>query len=69
VYSSAEYLTLYAISPTETKTEGIVARAPYRCAVGLMIKTDEVSEQLPCPRSGTKMDENGVGLAHVAYGR
>jgi hypothetical protein len=28
-----------------------------------MIKTDEVSEQLSCPRSGTKMDENGVGPA------
>jgi hypothetical protein len=27
------------------------------------------SEQLPCPCSGTKMDENGAGLASVAYGR
>jgi hypothetical protein len=26
-------------------------------------------EQLPCPCSGTKMDENGAGLASVAYGR
>src|SRR5687768_3889562 len=24
------------------------------------------SEQLPCPREGTKMDENGVRLARVA---
>jgi hypothetical protein len=46
-----------------------VTRMPYRCAVGLMIKTDEVSEQLPCSRSGTKMDENGAGLASIAYGR
>jgi hypothetical protein len=34
-----------------------------------MMKTDEVSEQLPCSRSGTKMDENGAGLASIAYGR
>jgi hypothetical protein len=27
-------------------TVSILARAPYRCAVGLMIKTDEVSEQV-----------------------
>jgi hypothetical protein len=29
-----------------TGIKDIVARTPYRCAVGLMIKTDEVSEQL-----------------------
>jgi hypothetical protein len=34
-----------------------------------MIKTDEVSEQLSCPREGTKMDENGMGLASIEYGR
>src|SRR5687768_1038966 len=33
-----------------------------------MIKTDEVSEQLSCPREGTKIDENGAGLARIAYG-
>jgi hypothetical protein len=32
--------------PKVPKTEVILARTPYRCAVGLMIKTDEVSEQL-----------------------
>jgi hypothetical protein len=52
-----------------TNTQEIVTRTPYRCAVGLMIKTDEVSEQLSCPRSGTKRDENGVGLASIEYGR
>jgi hypothetical protein len=34
-----------------------------------MIEIDQVSEQLPCPRSGTKMDENGAGLVSVDYGR
>jgi hypothetical protein len=28
------------------QTPEIMARKPYRCAVGLMIKTDEVSEQV-----------------------
>jgi hypothetical protein len=28
-----------------------------------------LTEQLPCPRWGTKMDENGVGLASIEYGR
>jgi hypothetical protein len=51
------------------QTQEIVTRTPYRCAVGLMIKTDEVSEQLLCPRSGTKMDEHGAGVASIAYGR
>jgi len=27
-------------------TESIMTRKPYRCAVGLMMKTDEVSEQV-----------------------
>jgi hypothetical protein len=52
-----------------TKSQVIMTRMAYRCAVGLMIKTDEVSEQLSCLRSGTKMDENGVGLASIEYGR
>jgi hypothetical protein len=56
-------------SPKVPMTQDVLTRAPYRCAVGVMIKTDEVSEQLPCPCSGTKMDENGAGLASVAYGR
>jgi hypothetical protein len=30
--------------PAEVKN--VLARLPYRCAVGVMIKTDEVSEQL-----------------------
>jgi hypothetical protein len=40
--------------PKPTMPQDVMARAPYRCAVGLMIKTDEVSEQLWwgrfCPR-------------------
>jgi hypothetical protein len=34
------------------QTPEIVARTPYRCAVGLMIKTDEVSEQVCVLLSG-----------------
>jgi hypothetical protein len=64
----AKGTTSPAVSPM-TMTQDVVARTPYRCAVGLMIETDEVSEQLPCSRSGTKMDENGAGLASIAYGR
>jgi hypothetical protein len=57
------------LSPKVPMTEDGVTRMPYRYAVGLMIETDEVSEQLPCSRSGTKMDENEAGLASIAYGR
>jgi hypothetical protein len=35
----------------------------------LMFLSAGFSEQLPCPRWGTKMDENGVGLASIEYGR
>jgi hypothetical protein len=31
-----------------TKSQDVVARPPYRCTVGLMIKTDKVSEQQLC---------------------
>ena len=37
------------LSPKVPMTEDGVTRMPYRYAVGLMIKTDEVSEQL-CPQ-------------------
>ena len=33
------------MSPKVTMTQVIMTRTPYRCAVGLMIETDEVSEQ------------------------
>jgi hypothetical protein len=55
------------MSPKMTMTQDVVARTLCRYAVGLVIKTDEVSEQLSCPREGTKMDEHGVGLAHLPY--
>jgi hypothetical protein len=37
--------------------------------IGVLSREHGISEQLPCPRSGTKMDENGAGLASVAYRR
>jgi hypothetical protein len=46
----------------------ILTRAPYRCAVGLMIKTDEVSEQ-GCPVQATfhtDRYEAGQGIIPVA---
>jgi hypothetical protein len=45
-----------------------MTRAPYRCAVGLMIKTDEVSEQgwnALCPQA---LAEEAAGLILVAGG-
>jgi hypothetical protein len=36
----------HLISPKMTRREDTMVRRPYRCAVGAMIKTDEVSEQL-----------------------
>jgi hypothetical protein len=32
----------------QLKVRDLLTRTPYRCAVGLMIKTDEVSEQGCC---------------------
>jgi hypothetical protein len=64
----------YAVKAARTVTTGGMGRRieRYRALslpTGLMIKTDEVSEQVSCPREGTKMNENGVGLASIEYRR
>jgi hypothetical protein len=55
------------VTTVMTMSQDVVARIPYRCAVGLIVKTDEVSEQL-WPWSGD-MYSTGNGWCAILSGR